>query len=269
MYSSLGLKKNIILLAKKFFKSMGIGFTSYSNLIRLKSLESNNSFYDIEFLLSFSLDDVKNLLPLLKKSKSQLRQDLFVLSTLNFKTNGYFVEFGAANGIDLSNTFLLETSYAWKGIVAEPARHWLSKLQENRPGSQIENSCVWKDTGSMLLFNETKIPEISTLDSFSSSDLHKSSRASGTKYMVKTISLTDLLIKFNSPKEIDYLSIDTEGSEFEILSTFDFSKYTFKVITCEHNFTSAREKIYDLLTKNGYERKFEAISNFDDWYVKI
>jgi hypothetical protein len=67
---------------------------------------------------------------------------------------------------------------------------------------------------------------------------------------------------------IDYLSIDTEGSEYEILSHFDFEKYHFKIITCEHNFTPARERIFSLLTKNGYARKCENLSKIDDWYVR-
>ena len=65
-----------------------------------------------------------------------------------------------------------------------------------------------------------------------------------------------MLIKYNAPKFIDYLSIDTEGSEYEILKNFDFKSYKFRVITCEHNYNENREKIYELLTENGYERRF-------------
>ena len=91
----------------------------------------------------------------------------------------------------------------------------------------------------------------------------------GDIFNVKTISLYDLLEKYNAPKYIDYLSIDTEGSEYEILKNFDFEKYVFKIITCEHNHTDMREKIYTLLTNNGYVRKYENLSQWDDWYVKI
>ena len=77
----------------------------------------------------------------------------------------------------------------------------------------------------------------------------------------------DLLKKYNAPKEIDYLSIDTEGSEFEILNAFDFDAYKIKVITCEHNFTPMREEIYKLLGSKGYVRKYQEFSQFDDWYV--
>jgi len=208
----------------------------------------------------------------LKFSKSQLRQDLFVLCELGFKENGYFVEFGATNGVDLSNTHILETKFKWNGILAEPAKIWHNALAQNRAVA-IEMNCVWRKTGETLLFNEVSNEKesgaLSTIDSFSKVDGHAKSRNSASnKYQVRTISLKDMLKKHNAPQKIDYLSIDTEGSEFEILNSFDFDEYDIKVITCEHNFTPMREKIYSLLSKNGYERKYSEFSKYDDWYVR-
>jgi hypothetical protein len=77
----------------------------------------------------------------------------------------------------------------------------------------------------------------------------------------------DLLIEHKAPRVVDYLSIDTEGSEFDILENFDFESYKFKIITCEHNYTPMREKLSALLQNNGYQRKYEDISQFDDWWV--
>lgn len=198
--------------------------------------------------------------------QSQALQDLFVLTELDFKKNGYFVEFGATNGVDHSNTFLLEKRFNWTGIVAEAGKLWHSQLLENR-NCKIELDCVWSKTGEKLKFNETNAADLSTIDTFSDSDSHKELRKQGKKYYVNTISLNDLLAKYNAPKKIDYLSIDTEGSELEILSNFDFNSYKISIITCEHNYTSYRSKIYKLLISKGYERKFEGISKFDDWYV--
>lgn len=78
--------------------------------------------------------------------------------------------------------------------------------------------------------------------------------------------MNDLLDKYNAPQNIDFLSIDTEGSEFDILSKLDFSKYKIQIICCEHNFTPMREEIRNLLQQNGYTRKYEDISEMDDWY---
>ena len=120
---------------------------------------------------------------------------------------GYFVEFGAADGIDQSNTYLLETEFSWSGILAEPARVWKKKLQVNRLNSSIETLCVWKDSNSNLLFNETDHPEISTIDSFSNKDGHRNTRRAGKKYEVQTISLNNSLRKHQAQKYIDYLPI--------------------------------------------------------------
>jgi hypothetical protein len=77
----------------------------------------------------------------------------------------------------------------------------------------------------------------------------------------------DLLISYDAPSKIDYLSIDTEGSEYEILSKFDFNRYQFRIITCEHNMNDSREKIYKLLSSKGYSRVCTELSKCDDWYI--
>jgi FkbM family methyltransferase len=200
------------------------------------------------------------------KSKSQLGQDMFVLAELGFKRNGYFVEFGATNGVDLSNSYLLEKDFGWTGILAEPAHIWHDDLIKNR-SCLIDFNCVWSKSGERLEFNQVGSAELSTIDVFSEGDEHANTRKIGNKYEVHTISLLDMLDKHDAPKEIDYLSIDTEGSEYDILSAFDFTNYQFNIITCEHNYTPMREKIYDLLTSKGYNRKFTDMSRFDDWYV--
>jgi FkbM family methyltransferase len=225
---------------------------------------------DLKFMMALGLANLKPMITLLSKSKAQLRQDLFILAETKYKREGYFVEFGATNGIDLSNTYLLETEFSWKGILAEPANAWKLKLHENRPNAFIETLCVWKDSNSLLTFNETDYPELSTIDIFSGNDdWYVNSRQEGKKYKVQTISLNDLLRKYQAPKYIDYLSIDTEGSEYEILKSFNFSEYSIGIITVEHNYTPQREMIFELLTSQGYKKKYENISNFDDWYVKI
>ena len=61
--------------------------------------------------------------------------------------------------------------------------------------------------------------------------------------------------------------MDTEGSEYEILKTLDFERYSFGVITVEHNYTEKRELIYELLTNKGYRRVLTEVSVQDDWYV--
>jgi FkbM family methyltransferase len=242
-------------------------------LFRKLGISDNTTNRDLIFIRALGPANYKSTISLLSKSRSQLRQDLFVISETehkikNNKKGRFFVEFGATNGIDLSNTYLLETEFSWTGILAEPARLWEKQLKANRPNSSVETMCVWTDSNSSLIFNETDLPELSTIDSFSDRDAHRNRRLAGKKYEVDTISLNDLLIKHRAPKYIDYLSIDTEGSEYEILKAFNFNEFSFGIITVEHNYTPQREKIFALLTSHGYKRKYEDISAFDDWYVK-
>lgn len=87
-------------------------------------------------------------------------------------------------------------------------------------------------------------------------------------YQVKTVSLNDLLEEHGAPEFIEFLSIDTEGSELSILEAFNFQKHQFGLIAIEINSDEKRRvSIENLLTKEGYVRHFEEFSIWDDWYV--
>lgn len=201
-------------------------------------------------------------------SKSQLGQDLIALLVNSMKKNGYFVEFGATNGFDLSNTYLLEKFYGWDGILVEPVQFWHEELLKNRE-CIIDLRCVTSTSGQLIDFIVAKDPELSTIFGFEGLDNHANSRKNSEKVSVQTVSLTDLLQEYSAPEQIDYLSIDTEGSEFDILKGFNFSKYRFNFISVEHNYTNNRLKLNDLLTTNGYRQILPALSKFDDWYIYV
>ncbi len=240
---------------------------------RVATLESQ--VQDLEFLKSLPKDkwitDFSRVIELLDSSTSQLRQDLVVLSLLKFKRDGYFVEFGATDGHDLSNTHLLEKQFGWNGILAEPARVYHSALRKNR-NCHIDFRCVsGGGSESWVEFVESRVPALSTMKCYVDSDFHKEIRIEKARctYNVETVSLSELLNHWQAPASIDYLSIDTEGSELEILQEFDFDMYDISVITCEHNYSGSRGRLYDLLTDNGYTRILDNVSMFDDWYVRI
>ena len=250
---------------RRILRSFDLDVVSHS---RLRDLElSAGADADLNFLRLLPEDALVQALAVLPDSQSQLRQDIFVLSQCGFKSAGYFVEFGATDGQTLSNTWLLEKHYRWTGILAEPGRRWHRQLQSLRDVS-IDTDCVWSESGARLEFVEAQVGELSTIASYADSDEHAVSRLNARRYEVTTVSLDDLLKRYDAPSQIDYLSIDTEGSEFQILKAFNFDNYKFSVITCEQNFTSNRENIHALLTEHGYVRKLESVSKFDDWYVR-
>jgi FkbM family methyltransferase len=209
---------------------------------------------------------LNQLMKIHAESKSQLGQDVLALARTGLGVPGFFVEFGATNGKDLSNTFMLEKYYNWRGILCEPGKKWEESLKANR-NCDIDLRCVYTKTGDLVNFSETQIGELSTLTELVRKDANAPLRKTLEKYKVETVSLEDLLLDYKAPKHIDFLSIDTEGSEFEILNAFDFRKYSFGVICVEHNFTINRDKIRALLEGNGYKQVHVELSEFDDWFV--
>jgi FkbM family methyltransferase len=251
-------KTNLHLVNKHYWKDV---ISELENIRLSKDFEVKQ-----KIISSLKPHNASSLRKYLKFSTSQILQDIFVLDHFDYKKNGFFVEFGATNGLNLSNTHILEKQFNWKGILAEPGKNWHQNLKKNR-NCLIEVDCVWSCTGESLQFIEAKSAELSTISNFQYMDIHAKVRIKKRKYKVNSISLMDMLARHRAPNKIEYISIDTEGSEYEILKDFNFSEYMIGVITCEHNFGENREKIKNLLELNGFLRVNEELNQFDDWYV--
>jgi FkbM family methyltransferase len=194
-----------------------------------------------------------------KISYSQIYQDIFVYFFSNLKRKGFFIEIGAADGINISNTYLLEKKFYWNGIICEPNPiHKLSNLI-NRKAILDTNIIDYKNFNKKYFYIN---------DNNFNSSINKNKKFKKKIYL-KTISLNFLLNKYKCPKTIDYISIDTEGNEYSILKNFNFKKYNVKIFTIEHNFNnSKRNKIFKLMKKNNYVRVLQNLSYMDDWYIK-
>jgi FkbM family methyltransferase len=195
-------------------------------------------------------------------SYSQLGQDLDVLKLYSNKSSGTFIEIGASDGKMLSNTYLLE-QLGWKGICVEPIPEKFELLQKNRKSINV-NKAVYNVSGQDIKFTVAQQSLGSGITS--EIDTYHFVKDTGTTISVETITLNDLIQESGLPSFIEYLSLDTEGSEYEILKALDFSKYTFGTIHVEHNFVMPkREQIRSLLTSNGY--KFLQQNRHDDYYI--
>lgn len=201
-----------------------------------------------------------------RHSTAQLGQDVWVLEQSGFKRGGFFVEFGATNGILLSNTYLLETGFDWKGICAEPNPAFFAELERNRTCT-VAPDCIAGESGQTVRF--IAADEYGGIADYGDDDAHAEKRKAyadaGHVLELTTISLHDFLTAQGAPKTIDYLSIDTEGSEYDILAAFPFETWDIRLITVEHNFTPIRAQIADLLEGHGYVR---TEARWDDWYTK-
>lgn len=200
------------------------------------------------------------------KSYSQIGQDIFVVEFYKELKNGIFIDIGAYDGIEFSNSYLLESEYKWKGICVEPNPGVFAKLIQTRPRSICTRHAIYKESGKSISFDIAN--QFDMLSGISETiDKHSNAvNSNKTTITVQTLSLTDLLDTALCPTFVHYLSLDTEGSEFEILKTFNFNKYKFGLIDVEHNFEEPkRTQIRCLLLSKGYQ--FLSENKHDDRYI--
>ena len=240
----------------------------YKKLPKFLDLTSYIRTYDKKFLEFYSFILINHHL-----SSAQLFQDLFVLFVLGRKESGTFLEFGATDGIVLSNTYTLEKKFGWQGVLAEPSPEWHDILRKNRPSAKIISDCIYASSGETLDFFVSKEGTHSTLDDYRYSSKGPDNfnrNKDGYHVKVLTKSLNDVFVEFFESKPIDYMSVDTEGSEFTILENFDFGRFGPKVMTIEHNeIPEYQHKIDNLLKSNNYQCAFKGYSQLDGWYIRM
>ena len=192
-----------------------------------------------------------------KLSKSQIFQDLFAYFFSNCKKKGTFIEIGGGNGVNLSNSYILEKKFKWRGVICEPDSRLHANILAKRK-CFLETKPVSSSANKNIYFYFKGL-----YDSYARLSYGPSAKK------LKSISLNNLIKKYQLGKNIDYISIDTEGNELDIIKNFNFNKYNVKIFTIEHNFKKKiRERIYKILKKNNYQRVFKYISYMDDWYIK-
>ena len=190
---------------------------------------------------------------------SQAGQDKWVVETLENKEKGYFLDIGAYDGKDISNTYVLENDFGWDGICidADPINY--EKLINTRNVKSI-NCAVSNENGTVNFVS-------------SGAGGHVSDNG---RQVVQSKTLETILKENNCPKVIDYISLDIEGYEHKALEGFPFSEYEFVLMTVEHNLylgeSENKNNIKDILTKNGYIIFKENVENvgddpFEDWYI--
>lgn len=200
------------------------------------------------------------------ESYAQLKQDQWVLFMMADMRDGYFVEFGAGDGVTDSNTYLLERKYGWRGVLAEPQVEMMSLLRSRRPASMCFDVAVGPWDGKSV-FNETSIPGLSYVSGYGVDELTPA-RVVRRSHAVRVLSLNSLLDEAEAPAVIDYLSIDVEGAEYDVLRTFDFTKRRVRLMTVEHNGTSNRRMIRELLDAHGFRWvDWPRVTQWDDWFI--
>lgn len=204
------------------------------------------------------LKTLKNKINVKSYGLNQL--DKKIETFVNFD-NGFFVELGANDGINQSNTYYFEKYRGWIGVLIEPIGQKYLECIKNRSNKNkiFCNACVSFDYNKK--FVELKYSNLMTVASNLESDIKDPSEHAqkGIEHLIEgeknysfgalADTLNNILFKSNAPKRIDLLSLDVEGSEIEVLKGINHKEYRFKYLCIE---TRDYKKLSKYLLQNDY-----------------
>ena len=170
----------------------------------------------------------------------QYEQDRYLYENIfHNKTNGVFVEFGALDGIRFSNTYFFEKYLGWTGICAEPNPLLFPQLQKNRNCICI-NGCItdFEGISKFFLIHGYGVGLSGLIEKYDANrveTLKKEIAPYNSKYEIIDVKCERLnnILRKNNIYHIDFLSIDTEGGELDILKSIDFDTFSIDVICVE------------------------------------
>lgn len=200
--------------------------------------------------------------------KGQFFQDKYVNNKFfKNKDNGVFLDIGANDGITFSNTYFFEKELDWKGMCIEPLDSAYEQLVLNRSSINIKG-CAWTCDTTMKFRQVNGGGEMLSglVDAYQMEHQKRIELESmNDGYVDIDVNCYDInaLLDKHKMYDIDLLSIDTEGSEFNILQCIDFTKFKIKVIIAENNYNDF--EVRRLLASKGYI--FDSRLDIDDIFV--
>jgi FkbM family methyltransferase len=203
------------------------------------------------------------------KPEGQLLQDLWVVSQHGTKP-GFFLDIGAGHPIQISNTWVLQSQFDWSGIVVEPNPDFSILHEQIRKSEKVQTL--------KLAVTPTRQPHMryqndgeysGNPDNFPGELHHARSlhRSELSIDLVPAITVREILDARNI-SQIDYLNIDIEGGEVEILKSFPFDYCRVGLITVEHNYRHSDIKaVDDFLTEMNFRKCFNNSTEWDSFYI--
>lgn len=183
------------------------------------------------------------------KFHSELQEEMFIADYFEQKEGGYVLDIGAADGITASNSFRLINEYNWGGLLIEACPKHISNLKILYDDIN-EVDCFFGavDQNKIeTIFYEVVEREIGLSNTIGESH----TRNQGfTTYRVKCLDINSILSKYNVPNIIDFVSLDIEGSENQVLYNWDFKKYKVSLWCVEENDFGYE----DFFASNGYKK---------------
>ena len=216
-----------------------------------------------DFFTSTPSKEIKSFFNLPKSENgTQLNQDIFALIVNKF-TPGYFVEIGANDGFNLSNTLYLEEQFNWTGLLIEANPRYLDSLKKRR--ALICNKGVAEKNGTFNFLDAGLYGGLlSSIDT-----THKNKINFNKKINVECSTLEEIFKENNVPSRISFLSIDIEGGERQILSQACLlTNYRFTCGVVEHNFRRDDIAFYKkILNQSNYRVILDGKTGHDLFFV--
>ena len=202
-------------------------------------------------------------------NNSQFGEDKKIIKLFKKNTNGTYVDIGCFHPIRQNNTYLMHKE-GWRGVNIDLNPLTIDLFNVARPKDINICAAVSNKKGFKNLFFDHQLSSLNTISKNHTLFIEK---AFGNKNLIKrkikTNTIKNLLKKANINK-IDFLNIDIEGHELEVLKTLNFNHYDIKVICVEivnYDFYSKKiktnkNKIFRILKKNNYILKFKTYVNY-------
>jgi FkbM family methyltransferase len=175
--------------------------------------------------------------------------------------NGFYVDVGAYNGIDYNNTLYFEKNNNWKGINIEPIKKVFDSLVMNRPNDININCAVCNHDGETEFYlNKGHTEMLSGIkDNYDKRHLERLNNENicyfSTTQIINVITKKlETIFDENNISHINYLSIDVEGAEFEVIKSINFDKVFIDVIGFENNYLDVSMPIIKYLENNGFKQ---------------
>lgn len=211
-------------------------------------------------------------------SYSQCQEDIYILKTFFIdnngpKRNGIYLELGALDGVLFSNTKMFQDFFDWRGILIEPHPTQFYSMVRNRPNNFLFNDLVSNATDDLKFrYFENILSAVSGVENTLPSthfpeffDNAENACLQQNTMMKKPRSLTDI-IKSCHISYIDFMVLDVEGHELEVLMSWDFS-VPIHVIMIEMlgKNKEKEDQCRHLLLRNGY--MFHSVFKHNELFV--
>jgi FkbM family methyltransferase len=200
--------------------------------------------------------------------RSQNGEDRWLETRLGARREGFYVEVGAYDGVQLSNSYHFE-QLGWRGVLVEPDPAKAEQCRRNRPGARTcQCAAVGPEDGDEIVFHQVSGGEVYSTTELSAAHRERLDKLGFERQALRVPARTlDSILEEAPPPAIDFVSIDVEGGELRVLRGFDIRRWRPAVVLVETNarVRDAAIREYFLAAGYAYLRSIDV----NDFYVPL